>query len=60
MGSGCGSGGRVVTADSRGPRVESSQQQNFILNVNCIENTKLKKKFCTKVENENTIETSDT
>ena len=38
LGSGCGSVGRAVAPDTRGPRFESSHQQNFImnmLNVNC-------------------------
>ena len=37
-GSGCGSVGRVVASDIRGPRFESSHQQVFIMNiftVNC-------------------------
>ena len=45
MGSGCGSVGRVVASNSRGPQFESSHWQHFILNiiVNCIEKTKIKK-----------------
>ena len=35
MGSGCGSVGRAVASDSRGPQFESSQQQKFILNIYC-------------------------
>ena len=40
-GSGCGSVGRPVAYDTRGPRFESSHQQNFIdieylLTVNCV------------------------
>ena len=51
MGSGCGSVGRAVAFDTRGPRFNSSHQQNFIehLFVNlfinkCIEKTKINKK----------------
>ena len=41
QGSGCGSVGRVVTSDTRGPRFESSHRQKFIYNehlftVNCV------------------------
>ena len=35
LGSGCGSVGRAVASDSRGPRFESSHRQKFILNVYC-------------------------
>ena len=35
MGSGCDSVGRAVASDSRGPRFESSHQQEFILNIYC-------------------------
>ena len=35
LGSGCGSVGRAVTANSRGPRFESSHWQHFILNIYC-------------------------
>ena len=35
MGSGCGSVGRAVAFDSRGPRYESSHWQKFLLNVFC-------------------------
>ena len=40
LGSGCGSVGRAVTSNSRGPRFESSHQQQFIyiehvFTVNC-------------------------
>ena len=40
-GSGCGSAGRAVASNSRGPRFESSFRQTFT--VNCIEKTKIKK-----------------
>ena len=46
-GSSCGSDGRAVASDSRGPRFESSHWQKFKLNIftgNCIEKTKIKKK----------------
>ena len=33
MGSGCGSVGRAVASDTRGPRFESSHRQKFILNI---------------------------
>ena len=41
MGSGCGSVGRAVASDTRGPRFESSHQQNkfyieHLLTVNCV------------------------
>ena len=43
--SGCGSVGRAVASDTRGPRFESSLRQKFKLNiVNCIKKTKIKKK----------------
>ena len=45
-GSGCGSVGRAVASDTRGPQFESSHRQNFIntFTINCIEKTKIKKK----------------
>ena len=45
--SGCGSVGRAVAYDSRGPRFDSSYQQNFIEHLfifNCIEKKKINKK----------------
>ena len=47
MGSGCGSVGRAVASDTRGPRFKSSHWQNYIehlFTVNCIEKTKIRKK----------------
>ena len=47
MGSGCGSVGRAVAYDTRGPQFDSSHQQNFIEHlfiINCIEKTKINKK----------------
>ena len=47
QGSGCGSVGRAVTFDTRGPRFDSSHRQNFIEHlfiINCIEKTKINKK----------------
>ena len=47
MGSGCGSVGRAVAYDTRGPRFDSSHWQNFnehLFIVNCIEKTKINKK----------------
>ena len=45
LGSGCGSVGRVIAFDTRGPRFESSHFQTFLLSiVNCVEKTKIKKK----------------
>ena len=51
MGSGCGSVGRAVAFDIRGPRFDSSHRQNFIEHlfvnlfiINCIEKTKINKK----------------
>ena len=41
-GSGCGSIGRAVASDSRGPQFESSHRRKFT--VNCLEKTKIKKK----------------
>ena len=44
MGSGCGSVGRAVALDARGPRFDSSHSQNFIEHlfiINCIEKTKI-------------------
>ena len=35
LGSGCGSVGRAVAFDTRGPRFESSHRQKFILNIYC-------------------------
>ena len=48
-GSGCGSVGRAVASNTRGPRFESSHWQKFIyiehlFTVNCIEKTKIKEK----------------
>ena len=43
LGSGCGSVGRAVAADTRDPRFESSHRQN-LSTINCIEKTKIKKK----------------
>jgi len=50
-GSGCGSVGRAVAFDTRGPRFDSSHWQNFIEHlfvslfiVSCIEKTKINKK----------------
>ena len=46
-GSGCGSVGRAVAFDTRGPRFDSSHRQNFIEHlfiINCIEKTKINKK----------------
>ena len=44
MGSGCGSVGTEVASNARGPWSESSHWQKFILNIYCIEKTKIKKK----------------
>ena len=44
MGSGCGSVGRVVASNTRGPRIEYSHRQNFIMNMFTVEKTKIKKK----------------
>ena len=47
QGSGCGSVGRAVASDSKGPRSESHHRQNIYIEhftVNCIEKTKIKKK----------------
>ena len=47
MGSGCGSVGRAVAFDTRGPRFNSSHRQNFIEHlfiINCIEKMKINKK----------------
>ena len=49
QGSGCGSVGRAVASDTRGPQFESSHWQTFIsdiylFTVNCIEETKIKRK----------------
>ena len=35
VGSGCGSVGRAVASDSRGPRFKFGHQQNFIWNIYC-------------------------
>ena len=35
LGSGCGSVGRTVASNSRGPRFESSHRQKIISNINC-------------------------
>ena len=35
MGSGCGSVGRAVASNSRGPLFESSDRQKFMLNIYC-------------------------
>ena len=35
MGSGCGSVGRAVASNWRGPRFESSHREKFILNIYC-------------------------
>ena len=46
-GSGCGSVGRAVNFNTRGPRFDSSHWQNFIEHlfiINCIEKTKINKK----------------
>ena len=46
LGSGCGSVGRMVASDSRGPQFESSHCKNLhcTFTVNCIEKTKIKNK----------------
>ena len=50
MGSGCGSVGRVVTSNTRGPRFESSHRQIYFIHWTfvycqlCIEKTKITKK----------------
>ena len=49
VGSGCGSVGRVVASDAKGPRFESSHRQTlisdiYLYTVNYIEKTKIKKK----------------
>ena len=49
LGSGCGSVGRAVASNARGPRFESSHWQPFIsdiclFTVNCIEKTKINEK----------------
>ena len=44
---GCGSVGRAVAFDTKGPRFDSSHRQNFIEHlfiINCIEKTKINKK----------------
>ena len=35
VGSGCGSVGRAVVSNSRGPQLESNHQQKFIPNIYC-------------------------
>ena len=48
MGSGCGSVGRAVAFNTRGPRFDSNHQQNFIEHmfiISCIEKTKINKKM---------------
>ena len=42
LSSGCGSVGKAVASDTRGPQIESGHRQIFT--VNCIEKTKIKKK----------------
>ena len=44
MGSGRSSVGRAVGSNSRGPRFESSHQQNFIMSIFYVEKTKIKEK----------------
>ena len=46
LGTGCGSVGRVVASDNKGPWFEYSHWQTFyyLYTVNCIEQTKVKKK----------------
>ena len=44
-GSGCGSVGRAVTSNTRDPRFESSQWQNFITDTSTVENTEEKTKI---------------
>ena len=47
LGSGCGSVGRAVAFNTRGPWFDSSHRQNFIEHlfiINCIEKTKINKK----------------
>ena len=48
QGSGCGSVGRAVASNTRGPKFESSHWHSFMQNIlftfNCIENTKIKEK----------------
>ena len=47
VGSGCGSVGRAVASDTRGPQFESRHRQNFTLNLYLpltLEKTKTKKK----------------
>ena len=49
MGSGCGSVGRAVVSDARGPQFKSSHQPNlywtfiYLFTINCIEKTKINK-----------------
>ena len=50
MGSGCGSVGRAVAFDTRGPRFESSHRQKFIniehlYTVNCVLKRRNKEKY---------------
>ena len=47
LGNGCGSVGRVVAFNTRGPQFDCSHQQNFIEHlfiINCTEKTKINKK----------------
>ena len=50
VGSGCGSVGREVASNTRGPRFESSHWQNlnwtciYLFTINCIAKTKINKK----------------
>ena len=45
LGSDCGSAGRAVTSETRGPWFDCSHKRFFILTIEyCIENTKLNKK----------------
>ena len=49
-GCGCGSVGRAVASNTRGPRIETSHRQNLystfihLFTINCIEKTKINKK----------------
>ena len=47
MGSGCGSAGKAVVSDNRGPRVNSRHWRSFywtLSSVSCVDKTKIKKK----------------
>ena len=44
LGSGCGSVGRVVASNTRGPRFESSNRQDFIMNIFTVNCWKVEKK----------------